>query len=173
MRNRWVAALVAVAGVVAIVGVLGGGAPALAQQAGGRSVTGAAGGPASDSSPQLSAQSAPAPGTPGNPGAPGYGPGYPGYGPGFGPGYGPGFGPGRFRGGRGFGPRPGIAAGLFMLDLLAGFLFLIALLVIAWKVITLQSLWVGPDGAVQVVRERFARGEISEEEYRKRLVALS
>lgn len=163
MRKRWLAALVAVAGVVAIVAVLGGGAvpgigntPALAQQA-----------------PQVSAQGAPAPGTPGNPGAPGYGPGNPGYGPGFGPGYGPGYGPGRFRGGRGFGPRPGIVAGLFALDLLFGFLLLIALLVIAWKVITLQSLWGRPDGAVQVVRERFARSEISEEEYRKRLVALS
>ena len=163
MRNRWVAALVAVAGVVAIVGVLGGGAvpgvgktQALAQQG-----------------PQLSAQSAPAPGTPANPGAPGYGPGNPGYGPGFGPGYDPRFGPGRFRGGREFGPRLGIVPGLFALDLLVGCLLLIALLVIAWKVITLQSLWGGPDGAVQVVRERFARGEISEEEYRKRLVALS
>jgi uncharacterized membrane protein len=157
MRTRWVAALVAVAGVVTIVGVLGGGAPALAQQAGGRY---AAGGP------QLTGQSAPAPGTPGNPAMPGYGPG-------FGPGYGPGFGPGRFRGGREFGPRAGIAAGVFALGALLRFLLMIALLVIAWKVITLQSLWGRPDGAVQVVRERFARGEISEEEYRKRLVALS
>ncbi len=152
MRNRWVAALVAVAGVVAIVGVLGGGAV-----------------PGIGKTPQMSAQSAPAPGTPGNPG----GPGNPGYGPGFGPGYGPGFGPARFRGGREFGPRPGIAAGVFALGALLRFLLMIALLVIAWKVITLQSLWGRPDGAVQVVRERFARGEISEEEYRKRLVTLS
>jgi|GEM_PF-1143542 len=167
MHNRWVAAILAVAGVVAVVGVLGGGAvpgvwntPALAQQ-----------------TPQVSAQGAPAPGTPGNPGAPGYGPGTPGYGPGFGPGYGPyrpGFGPGRMMGGgRGFGRRPGIAAGVFALGALLRFLLLIALLVIAWKVITLRSLWGRPDGAVQVVRERFARGEINEEEYRKRLVALS
>jgi uncharacterized membrane protein len=164
MRNRRFAALVAVAGVVALVGVLGGGVvpgisttPALAQQ-----------------SPQLSAQGAPAPGTPGNPGSPGYGPGTPGYGPRFGPGYGPGFGPGRmYRGGRGFGRRPGIAAAVFALGALLRFLLLIALLVIAWKVITLRSLWGRPDGALQVLRERFARGEINEEEYRKRLAALS
>lgn len=159
MRNRWVAALVAVAGVAVVVGVLGGGAlpgvwntPALAQ-------------PTS----QVSAQGAHAPGTPGNPGAPGYGPGTPGYGP-----YRPGFGPGRMMGGgRGFGRRPGIAAGVFALGALLRFLLGIALLVIAWKVITLRSLWARPDGAVQVVRERFARGEINEEDYRKRLVALS
>jgi uncharacterized membrane protein len=161
MRNRRFAALVAVAGVVALVGVLGGGAvpgistaPALAQQA-----------------TQLSAQGAPSPGIPGTPG---YGPGMPGYGPRFGPGYGPGFGPGRrYRGGRGFGRRPGIAAGVFALGALLRFLLLIALLVIAWKVITLRSLWGRPDGAVQAVRERFARGEINEEEYRKRLAVLS
>ncbi|HEV2440128.1 MAG TPA: hypothetical protein VGX97_08710 [bacterium] len=76
-------------------------------------------------------------------------------------------------GGREFGRRPGIAAGVFALGALLRFLLLIALLVIAWKVITLRSLWGAPDGAVQVVRERFARGDISEEEYRKRLVALS
>jgi len=77
------------------------------------------------------------------------------------------------RGGRGFGRRPGIAAGVFALGALLRFLLLIALLVIAWKVITLASLWGRPDGAVQVLRERFARGEINEEEYRKRMVALS
>lgn len=173
MHNRWVAAFAAVAGVVAVVAVLGGGAvlgissaPAPAQQAGSL---------APDGTSQLIAQSAPAPGTPGTPNAPGYGPGTPGYGPRFGPGYGPGSGPGwmMYGGRRGFGRRPGIAAGVFALGALLRFLLLIALLVIAWKVITLRSLWGRPDGAVGVVRERFARGEINEEEYRKRLVALS
>lgn len=169
MRSWWLAALAA-AGVVAIVGVLPGAVPggwtaaALAQPA-----------------PQVSAQGAPAPATPGNPGTPGYGPGAPGYGPGFGPGYGPrtpgygpGFGPGRMMyGGRGYGRRPGVAGGVFALGALLRFLLMIALLVIAWKVITLRSLWGRPDAAVQAVRERFARGEINEEEYRKRLGALS
>jgi uncharacterized membrane protein len=166
MRGRWFSSLMAVAGVVAVVAVLGGGvvpgvstASALAQHG-----------------LRLSAQGAPAPSTPGGPqgpGGPGYGPGRPGYGPGFGPGYGPGVGPGRFhRGGRGFGRGAGIAAGLFALNVLLRFLLLIALLVIAWKVITSRSLWGRPDGAVQILRERFARGEITEEEYRKRLVAL-
>lgn len=176
MRNRRFAALVAVAGVVALVGVLGGGAvpgisttPALVSSwpAAGRTAL-------AQQATQLGAQGSPAPGPPGNPGTPGYGPGMPGYGPRFGPGYGPGFGPGRmYRGGRGFGRRPGIAAGVFALGALLRFLLVTALLVIAWKVITLRSLWGRPDGAVQVVRERFARGEINEEEYRKRLAALS
>src|SRR5690349_4360084 len=135
MRYRWFAALVAAAGVVAIVGVLGGGTvpgvwstAALAQQV-----------------PQVSAQGAPAPGTPATPVAPGYGPGNPGYGPGFGPG--PMYRGGR--GGRGFGPRAGIGAGVFALGVLLRFLIGIALLVIAWKVITWQSLWDRPDGALQ------------------------
>ncbi|HLW46917.1 MAG TPA: SHOCT domain-containing protein [bacterium] len=160
MRNRWVPALVALAGIAMLTGLLGGApgglaTPALAQQG-----------------THLSAQGAPAPSTPNAPGGPGYGPGNPGYGPRFGPGFGPGgvpFGRGR----RGFGARAGIAAGLFAIGALLRFVFLIALLVIAWKVITLRSLWGRPDAAVQVVRERFARGEISEEEYRKRLAALS
>ncbi|HLY23250.1 MAG TPA: SHOCT domain-containing protein [bacterium] len=157
MRNRRFAALVAVAGVVALVGVLGGGAlpgvsttAALAQQVS-----------------QLHAQGAPAPGTPGNPGTPGYGPGTPGYGPRFGPGR------MMYSGRRGFARRPRVGAAVFALGALLRFLLLIALLVIAWKVITLRSLWGRPDGALQVLRERFARGEINEEEYRKRLVALS
>lgn len=166
MRSRWFPVFAGVAGVAVMAGVLvGGAAPAfrapvaLAQRA-----------------PQVSAQASPAPSVPNTPGAPGYGPGTPGYGPRFGPGSGPDFGPGRMRYGRGhwgFGARPGIAAGLFALGALLRFLLLIALLVIAWKVIGLRSLWSHPDGAVQMVRERFARGEISEEEYRKRLAALS
>lgn len=164
MRHRWSVRLAVVAGVVVLAGVLGGAAlrgvtsTALAQRA-----------------PQLTAQGAPAPGTPGTPGTgPGYGPGMPGN-PGYGPGYGRGFGPGRmmYQGGRGFGRRGSIAAGVFALMALLRFLLLVGLLVIAWKVITLRSLWGRPDAAVQAVRERFARGEINEEEFRKRLVALS
>lgn len=157
MRKRWFAALAAAAGLVVVVAVVG----ALTVPA-----------PAQPGAP-LVAQGAPAPGVPQGPGGPGYAPGYryPGYGPGFGPGY-------RMRvdprfGGRGVGPGAGIVAGAFALHMLARFLLLIALLVIAWKVITSRSLWGRPDGAVQVIRERFARGEIDEEEYRKRLAALS
>jgi uncharacterized membrane protein len=52
------------------------------------------------------------------------------------------------------------------------FLLLIALLAIAWKVITARSLWDRRDGTIAIVRNRFARGEITEEEYRKLLAAL-
>ncbi len=164
MGNRWSRAFVLVAGVALVTGILGAGSA-----------------PAAWSVPvfapqvqKLLAQGAPAPSTPNTPGGPGYGPGTPGYGPRYGPGYGPGFGPRPYGPGRrGFGARAGIASGIFALGALLRFLLLIALLVIAWKVITLRTLWGRPDGAVQVVRERFARGEISEEEYRKRLAALS
>lgn len=163
MRNRWLSALAVAVGVLAIVIVPGGGpgpalltAAALAQQ----------------QSPQLNAPNAPAaPGNPQSPGGPGYGPG----GPSYGPGYGPRFGPGRFHrgGGRGFGRATGIVQGWFALNALLRFLVLIALLVIAWKVIASRSIWGRPDGAVQIVREQFARGDITEEEYRKRRAALS
>jgi uncharacterized membrane protein len=155
-----------VAGVVVIVAALGGGmgpgifkTSALAQQQG----------------PQLGPNAPAAPGNPQGPGGPGYGPGGPGYGPRFGPGYGPRFGPERFPGGggRGFGRRAGIVQGWFALNALLRFALLIALLVIAWKVITSRLLWGRPDGAVQIVREQLARGDITEEEYRKRLAALS
>lgn len=164
MRHPKIGRLAVVAGVVMLAGVLGGGA-----------VSGVSNTALAHQASQLTAQGAPSPSTPGNPGtAPGYGPGMPGY-PGYGPGYGPGFGPGRMMdgGGRRFGRGPGIAASVFALMALLRFLLLVALLVIAWKVITLRWLWGRPDGAVQVIRERFARGEINEEEYRKRLVALS
>jgi uncharacterized membrane protein len=158
MRNPRIAAFRTVAVIVAIAGVLAGTAagpwtpPAAAQVF------------------QVAAQSTPAPSNPGAPGTPGYGPGNPGYGPRFGPGSRPGFGPGRGFYGRG--RRPAIAAA-FVLFALLRFLLLIALLVIAWRVITSRSLWGRPDAAVQAVRERFARGEISEDEYRKRLAVLS
>lgn len=122
--------------------------------------------------PGVTAQGTPTPGAPGSPqgpGAPGYGPRRPGFGPGFGPGYGPRFHRGR---GRGYGGGGGITAGVFALQALLRFLLLIALLVIAWKVITSPTLWGRPDAAVQAIRERFARGEITEEEYRRRLAAL-
>ncbi|HXX36834.1 MAG TPA: SHOCT domain-containing protein [bacterium] len=162
MRSRWLVVLMIVAVVAALGGAVVPGVStplALAQQG-----------------LQLSAQSAPAPSPPGGPqgpGTPSYGPGYRGYGPGFGPGYGPGFRPGRFRrGGFGAGRGIGIAAGFFGLLMLLRFLLLIALLVIAWKVITAHWLWGRRDGTIQIIRSRFARGEITEEEYRKLLAAL-
>jgi Short C-terminal domain len=158
MRNRWLATLVVVAGVAVVAGVLAGEAASAAW------MVPAAGFPVSS----ITAQGAPAPTAPATPGTPGT----PGSGPRYGPGHRPGGMPfGRAR--RGFGPRAGIAGGIFVLGAFLRFLFLIALLVIAWKVITLRSLWERPDGAVQAVRERFARGEISEDEYRKRLAVLS
>jgi putative membrane protein len=161
MRKRWFAALVVTAGLAGLAGVLAG--PAA------HTGWASSGGPGRSG---ITAQTAPAPSTPNSPAAPGT----PGYGPGFGPGYGSGFGRGGMpfrRGGRGFGARAGLAAGIFAIGALLRFLVLIAVLVIAWKVINLRSLWGRPDGAVQTLRERFARGEISEEEFRKRLGVLS
>lgn len=117
------------------------------------------------------------PGAPGTPGTPGTGPGVgPGYGPGYGPEYGPWMGPYGRRGGfgPGFGARrfgPGLwAAGLFMLLRL---LFLVGLILLIWRVLTAGPWWRRVDAAGQILRERYARGEISEDEYRKRLTTLA
>lgn len=73
-----------------------------------------------------------------------------------------------------FGPRhPGPfvwAAGLFFLLRL---LFLVGLILVVWRLLGARTFWQRPDPATQVLRERYARGELSEDEYRKRLATLS
>jgi putative membrane protein len=73
-----------------------------------------------------------------------------------------------------YGHRPhgpfGPVVGLF---LLLWVLLLIGILLVIWRVLTSRTLWRRPDSAIQIVRERFAKGEISEEEYRKRLSTLA
>ena len=80
---------------------------------------------------------------------------------------------GRF-GGHHFGPHPfgpwAWAAGTLFLFRLA---LLVGLVVVVWRVLGARGLWHRPDSATQILRERYARGEISEDEYRKRLVTLS
>jgi putative membrane protein len=76
---------------------------------------------------------------------------------------------------RGFGPHPhgpGIlaAVGLFML---LRALVVIGLVVLVWRLVGARGLWQRADSATQVLRERYARGEIGEEEYRKRLETLA
>lgn len=78
-----------------------------------------------------------------------------------------------------FGPHPGshllgpwmwAAVGtlwLLRLVLVAG------LAALAWRLLTTRGLWHRPDAAVQILRERYARGEIGEEEYAKRLGRLA
>ncbi|HET9001958.1 MAG TPA: SHOCT domain-containing protein [bacterium] len=81
---------------------------------------------------------------------------------------------------RPFGPRalgdhphgPWIVAafGLFML---LRALVVIGLVIVVWRLVSARGLWQRPDSATQVLRERYARGEIGEEEYRKRLETLA
>ncbi len=52
-------------------------------------------------------------------------------------------------------------------------LLVIGLLLLIWRLLGARTLWNRPDGATQLLRERYARGEISEDEYRKRLTTLS
>jgi uncharacterized membrane protein len=77
---------------------------------------------------------------------------------------GPGF---MYPGGGGF--RFFWVAGLFAL---LRAVLVVSLIVLAWKAIGARGLWARPDAATQVLRERYARGEISDDEYRKRLVTL-
>ncbi len=89
------------------------------------------------------------------------------------PGPGPYYGPGPY-GPRVFGPRHAApflwAAGLFFLLRLV---LLVGLILLAWRLLGARTLWHRPDPATQLLRERYARGEISEDEYRKRLATLS
>jgi len=68
------------------------------------------------------------------------------------------------------GPRPFLwAAAVFAL--LRGVL-LVSLIALAWKAIGARGLWHRPDTATQALRERYARGEITDDEYRKRVATL-
>ena len=76
---------------------------------------------------------------------------------------------------RPFGPHPFapwvfVAAGTFLALRL---LLVIGLVIVVWRLVSAAGLWHRPDSATQVLRERYARGEISEEEYRKRLSTLA
>jgi putative membrane protein len=74
-----------------------------------------------------------------------------------------------------FGPHPFApwvfaAAGTFLALRL---LLVIGLVIVVWRLLGAGGPWHRPDSATQVLRERYARGEISEEEYRKRLSTLA
>lgn len=81
---------------------------------------------------------------------------------------------------RPFGPRhlgaypsgPWMWAGLGLF-LLLRVLVVTGLVVLVWRLLSARGLWHRPDTATQVLRERYARGEIGEEEYRKRLETLA
>lgn len=74
---------------------------------------------------------------------------------------------------RPLGPHPFgpwlLAAGLF---LVLRALLLLGLVGLVWRLLGLRALWRRPDPAVQILRERYARGEIGEDEYRARLGTL-
>lgn len=79
------------------------------------------------------------------------------------------FGP-RFLGPHPQGPWIWAMMGLFLLLRLA---LVVGLVVLVWRLLGAGGLWHRPDPARQVLRERYARGEIGEEEYRKRLETLA
>jgi len=86
---------------------------------------------------------------------------------------GPPFGPHRF-GPMPFGPHPfGTWAWVAGLGLLLRLLLIIGLILIIWRALTTPTVWRRPDSATQILRERYARGEISEDEYRKRAATLA
>jgi len=74
-----------------------------------------------------------------------------------------------------FGPHP-LGPGMWVVGgifLLLRALLLIGLVALIWRVLGARTLWQRPDNATQLLRERYARGEIGEDEYRKRLVTLA
>ncbi|TMI88931.1 MAG: hypothetical protein E6H00_11255 [Bacillati bacterium ANGP1] len=72
-------------------------------------------------------------------------------------------------GARGWGPHPWLVGPFLLLRALLG----IGLVVLIWRALLTPSLWRRPDAAVQMLRERYARGEIGDDEYRKRLGTLA
>jgi len=52
-------------------------------------------------------------------------------------------------------------------------LLFIAIVVVGWRLLTSRGAFHAPDSALQILRERYAKGEINEEEYRKRVATLS
>jgi putative membrane protein len=73
-----------------------------------------------------------------------------------------------------FGPhRIGPGLWIFGTFFLLGALLVLGLLITIWRVLATRTLWQKPDSASQIVRERYARGEIGEDEYRKRLATLN
>ena len=86
---------------------------------------------------------------------------------------GPAFGPHRF-GPMPFGPHPfGPWAWVAGLSLLLRLLLVTGLILLIWRALTTPTIWRRPDSATQILRERYARGEISEDEYRKRAATLA
>jgi len=78
------------------------------------------------------------------------------------------YGPHMF-GARAWGPHPWLMGPFLLLRALLG----IGLVVLIWRVLLTPSLWRRPDGAMHILRERYARGEIGDDEYRKRLGTLA
>lgn len=68
-----------------------------------------------------------------------------------------------------FGPWLWAAGLLFLLRIL----LVTGLILVLWRVLTAQTIWNRPDSATQILRERYARGEISEDEFRKRVATLT
>lgn len=79
------------------------------------------------------------------------------------------FGP-RALGPHAFGPWMWAAAGVF---LLLRVILVVGLAALVWRLLSARGFWHRPDTAVQILRERYARGEIGEEEYGKRLGTLA
>ncbi len=70
-----------------------------------------------------------------------------------------------------FGPGPWLwFAGAAMLLRLV---LVVVLGVVVWRLLTSRGGTHAPDAALQILRERYAKGEINEEEYRKRVATLT
>ncbi len=70
-----------------------------------------------------------------------------------------------------FGPGPWLwFAGAAMV--LRALLF-VAVVVVVWRLVASRGVMHPHDAALQILRERYAKGEINEEEYRKRVATLT
>ncbi len=77
------------------------------------------------------------------------------------------------QGARSLGVRPfGPWLWVVGLAMLVRALFVVGVVVVVWRLLAAR-IGSRPDSAVQILRERYARGEMSEEEYQKRLATLT
>ncbi len=75
--------------------------------------------------------------------------------------------------GPGLGPRPFVLFWVAGLVSVLHVLVLVGLILVLWRLLGARLFWQRLDPAMRVLRERYARGEISDDEYHKRLATLA
>lgn len=79
----------------------------------------------------------------------------------------------RYFSGRPFGGPFGPGPWMLGVTMLFRLIFVVAIFILLWRLFSSRGPVHASDSAVQILRDRYAKGEISEDEYRKRLTLLT